>query len=165
MTHIPDYITVFYGRSDADRAQLVDVIGAACSVLVDELFDDLHDAPGTLQPLGVDIVAGMAAVSELPRQWWPRLRGLHIRQLIIAAADLTRRLCLTDGPPMCLAEALLYDMVLDRIGMVAVECEVDLPENWRVILDDAFLDDEDHRTWPIPPSTASRTVTPAGRSA
>lgn len=118
----------------------------ASAIVVEQLFDDL----------AVLVRAGDGAtVADLPDQVLGALEGLpsrfadrydagFVRALVIAVADVTRRLVAGWEPLGCVAEELGLRLLLDQAEVQLDDAEVPVGAGWRAWLEEYLFEDPDH---------------------
>ena len=119
---------------------LAGLLWNSASILIDQLFRDL----GTLSALDAVTpadIAGTSVLSSLPPQFAAGYDAKFTQKFIVVAADVTA--CLVRGwtAPGCLAAELAVRCLLDQAEITEDIYELDLPDDWRVAVEEVLLED------------------------
>lgn len=118
----------------------------AGAIVVDLLFEDL--AVLTRAGEGAT-VAGLAdevflALEGLPPRFADRYDEAFARAMVVAVADVTRRLVAGWEPLGCVAEELGLRLLLDQAEVQLEDAEVPVGAGWRAWLEEYLFEDPDH---------------------
>jgi hypothetical protein len=116
----------------------------AAEIGTDELFSDVADlARAQERDEAVDIDS-LFILGDLPPRFADRYGQLFAQKLLVAFADMTRRLTAGWEPLVNVAQELSVRLLLNRVEMVADLAGVDLPDDWRATLEEYLFEDTDH---------------------
>jgi hypothetical protein len=126
-------------RMSAQVEQLLGALGYSCVVIVDECFSDLSAIQDGQQDVGFSTV-----IDGLPAQKPGTYDVAFVRRFLLTLAGITTRIASGWSAPGCVAEELALRLLLDQVDLTAALFALDLPKNWRSILEDTLFDDLDH---------------------
>lgn len=132
-------------RSVQQTRLLAGLLWNSSSILIDQLFRDL----GTLHELDTvtpEAIAGTSVLSSLPPQFAGSYDAKFTQRFIVVAADVTASLARGWTAPGCLAGELAVHCLLDQARITEDIYELDLPEEWRDIVEEVLLEDADSET-------------------
>jgi hypothetical protein len=132
-------------RSVYQTRLLAGLLWNSSSILIDQLFRDL----GTLHELDAvtpEAIAGTSVLSSLPPQFAARYDAKFTQRFIVVAADVTASLARGWTAPGCLAGELAVHCLLDQARITEDIYELDLPEEWRAIVEEVLLEDAESET-------------------
>ena len=132
-------------RSAYQTRLLAGLLWNSSSILIDQLFRDL----GTLHELDAvtpEAIAGTSVLSSLPPQFAASYDTKFTQRFIVVAADVTASLARGWTAPGCLAGELAVHCLLDQARITEDIYELDLPEEWRAIVEEVLLEDADSET-------------------
>ncbi|MFF2316680.1 hypothetical protein ACFVTE_10460 [Arthrobacter sp. NPDC058097] len=124
---------------------LAGLLWNSSSILIDQLFRDL----GTLHELETvtpEAIAGMSVLSSLPPRFASSYDAKFTQRFIVVAADVTASLARGWTAPGCLAGELAVHCLLDQARITEDIYELDLPEEWRTVVEEVLLEDADSET-------------------
>ncbi|AGF71075.1 hypothetical protein [Corynebacterium halotolerans] len=125
------------GPQDLDLVK--GVLWHACMVTVDELFEDLMSFTDDLSIQG-RIQAETLVLSELPPRYADKVNGFFARKFLTAVVDVTNYLTHEWQPLPTIAHALALRVLLNKTESLAEIFEVEMPTNWRTVLEDTLYD-------------------------
>jgi hypothetical protein len=129
-------------RSVRQIRLLAGLLWNSSSILIDQLFRDL----GTLHELETvtaETIAGTSVLSSLPPQFASGYDAKFTQRFIVVASDVTASLVRGWTAPGCLAGELAVHCLLDQARITEDIYELDLPEEWRAIVEEVLLEDAD----------------------
>jgi hypothetical protein len=129
-------------RSVRQTRLLAGLLWNSSSILLDQLFRDL----GTLHELETvtpEAIAGTSVLSSLPPQFASGYDAKFTQRFIVVASDVTASLVRGWTAPGCLAGELAVHCLLDQARITEDIYELDLPEEWRAIVEEVLLEDAD----------------------
>lgn len=122
-----------------DHARLAGLLVMSALVVADELH---HDA-ACLRIHSID-EAPVLIVWMLPERFKYRYSPVFVQRLTTVFADLTRQVQVGWESPSCVAQELCVRIWLDQTEILAETHKIDLPDGWRVSLEDVLFEDLDH---------------------
>ena len=132
-------------RSVFQTRLLAGLLWNSSSILIDQLFRDL----GTLHELDAvtpEAIAGTSVLSSLPPQFAASYDAKFTQRFIVVASDVTASLARGWTAPGCVAGELAVHCLLDQARITEDIYELDLPEEWRAIVEEVLLEDADSET-------------------
>jgi hypothetical protein len=132
-------------RSVRQTRLLAGLLWNSSSILMDQLFRDL----GALHELGTvtpEAIAKTSVLSSLPPQFAASYDAKFTQRFIVVASDVTASLARGWTAPGCLAGELAVHCLLDQARITEDIYELDLPEEWRAIVEEVLLEDADCET-------------------
>ncbi len=129
-------------RSVRQTRLLAGLLWNSSSILIDQLFRDL----GTLHELATvtpEAIARTSVLSSLPPQFASSYDAKFTQRFIVVASDVTASLARGWIAPGCLAGELAVHCLLDQARITEDIYELDLPEEWRAIVEEVLLEDAD----------------------
>jgi hypothetical protein len=132
-------------RSVRQTRLLAGLLWNSSSVLIDQLFRDL----GTLHALDTvtpEAIAGTSVLSSLPPQFAASYDAKFTQRFIVVASDVTASFARGWTAPGCLAGELAVHCLLDQARITEDIYELDLPEEWRAIVEEVLLEGADSET-------------------
>jgi hypothetical protein len=118
----------------------------ASSIVVEHLFEDLavltRAADGSTAGGLADQV--FLALEGLPPRFADRYDVAFTRSLVVAVADVTRRLVAGWEPLGCVAQELGLRLLLDQAEVQLDDAEVPVSPGWRPWLEEYLFEDPDH---------------------
>lgn len=129
-------------RSVRQTRLLAGLLWNSSSIFIDQLFRDL----GTLHELETvtpEAIAGTSVLSSLPPQFASGYDAKFTQRFIVVASDVTASLARGWTAPGCLAGELAVHCLLDQARITEDIYELDLPEEWRAIVEEVLLEDAD----------------------
>jgi hypothetical protein len=91
------------------------------------------------------------ALEGLPPRFADRYDETFARALVVAVADVTRRLVAGWEPLGCVAEELGLRLLLDQAEVQLEDAEVPVGDGWRAWLEEYLFEDPDHEMLYEPP--------------
>ena len=118
----------------------------ASVTVLDNLFMDLQTLATELYGSTAAEVDDEAlfALHELPERYADHYDALFTQELIVATTDVTRRFTAGWEPVACVAQELALRMILNATGFHLEQAEVELPGNWRSVIEDYLFEDLEH---------------------
>ncbi|GAB3266456.1 hypothetical protein [Kineosporia babensis] len=118
----------------------------ASVAVVDQLFIDLDTltrdgATATVEDAPDDV---FFVLGGLPVRYADRYDALFTQRLIIATADVTRRLTAGWEPLACVAHELALRLILDATEVQLDLVDVELEPGWREVIEEHHFADSDH---------------------
>ncbi|GAA3631194.1 hypothetical protein GCM10022223_56510 [Kineosporia mesophila] len=131
------------------QAQARFVAGAlfqASVAVVDHLFIDLDTLTrdGTTETVAEAPDDVFFVLGGLPERYADRYDAMFTQRLIIATADVTRRLTAGWEPLACVAHELALRLILDAAEVELDQADVELDEGWREAIEANLFEDSDH---------------------
>lgn len=121
---------------------LAGAIGMACTVLIDDLFDDIVALGKVKGPLVLP--AGLRAFHELPPAYVEHYDPAFLRRFLTVAVDLSRQVLGDWVGLTCVAQELAMRLVLNRVGVIAEQWSLELDPDWFGIATEQLYWDIDH---------------------
>lgn len=123
---------------------LAGLLWRAGSDLVELLAEDLV-VVATTDPQEIEqVVAESAVLVGLPPQFHSRITPRFVTRFLAVTVDLTMRLARGWQPLDCIAGELALRGLLDQVAITAARHRIDLPEQWRAVLEDWLFEDLKH---------------------
>ena len=118
----------------------------ASVAVVDQLFIDLDTLTrdGTTETVADAPDDVFFVLGGLPSRYADQYDALFTQRLIIAMADVTRRLTIGWEPLACVAEELALRLILDTTEVQLDLADVELDEGWRATIEEHLFEDPDH---------------------
>jgi hypothetical protein len=118
----------------------------ASIAVVDQLFIDLDTLTrdGSTETVADAPDDVFFVLGGLPARYADQYDALFTQRLIIAMADVTRRLTIGWEPLACVAEELALRVVLDTTEVQLDLADVALDEGWRAAIEEHLFEDPDH---------------------
>jgi hypothetical protein len=132
-------------RSVHQTRLLAGLLWNSSSILIDQLFRDLGTLHG-LDAVTPEAIAGTSVLSSLPPQFAASYDAKFTQRFIVVASDVTASLARGWTAPGCLAAELAVHCLLDQARITEDIYELDLPEEWRAIVEEVLLEDADSET-------------------
>ncbi|MDR6416142.1 hypothetical protein [Pseudarthrobacter sulfonivorans] len=121
---------------------LAGLLWNSAGVLIDQLFRDLETLRG-LDAVSPSDIAGSSVLSSLPPQFASSYDTKFTQRFIVVASDVAASLGRGWTAPGCLAAELAVRCLLDQAEITEDIYELDLPEGWRLQVEEVLLEDAD----------------------
>jgi hypothetical protein len=132
-------------RSVRQTRLLAGLLWNSSSILIDQLFRDLG-ALHALDTVTPEAIAGTSVLSSLPPQFAASYDAKFTQRFIVVASDVTASFARGWTAPGCLAGELAVHCLLDQARITEDMYELDLPEEWRAIVEEVLLEGADSET-------------------
>jgi hypothetical protein len=129
-------------RSVRQTRLLAGLLWNSSSIVIDQLFRDLETVR-ELDEVTPAAIAGTSVLSSLPPQFASSYDGKFTQKFIVVAADVTASLAGGWTAPGCLAGELAVHCLLDQARITEEIYELDLPDEWRAVVEEVLLEDAD----------------------
>jgi hypothetical protein len=124
---------------------LAGLLWNSSSVLIDQLFRDL-DTLNELETVTPADIRGSSVLCSLPPRFAAGYDLKFTQKFIVVASDVTAALVRGWNAPGCLAAELAVRCLLDQAEITEDIYELDLPDDWRAIVEEVLLEDADSET-------------------